>query len=64
MGQHEPVRIVDLWDVRLRMGTMRFGVWVTVAVGSVRIAYAFATWSPQTVRRWSRCSRSLWEARW
>jgi diguanylate cyclase (GGDEF)-like protein len=44
MGQHEPVRIVDLWDVRLRMGTVRFGVWVTVAVCSVGIAYAFATW--------------------
>jgi diguanylate cyclase (GGDEF)-like protein len=44
MGQHEPVRIVDLWEVRLRVGTVRFGVWITVAVCSVGIAYAFATW--------------------
>ena len=44
MGRHEGVRIVDLWDVRLRVGTVRFGVWVTVAVCSVGIAYALATW--------------------
>ncbi|HKR99144.1 MAG TPA: HD domain-containing phosphohydrolase [Candidatus Dormibacteraeota bacterium] len=44
MGQHEPVRIVDLWDVRLRVGTVRFGVWITVAICSVGVGYAFATW--------------------
>jgi diguanylate cyclase (GGDEF)-like protein len=44
MGQHEPVRIVDLWDVRLRMGTVRFGVWITIAVCSVGSVYCFATW--------------------
>jgi len=50
MGQHEPVRIVDLSDVRLRVGTVRFGVWVTAAVCSVGIAYASATWqSPHRV---------------
>jgi diguanylate cyclase (GGDEF)-like protein len=44
MDQHEPVRIVDLWDVRLRVGTVRFGVWVTIAMGGCGLAYALATW--------------------
>ena len=44
MGQHQPVRIVDLWDVRLRMGTVRFGVWITIAVCSVGSVYCFASW--------------------
>jgi diguanylate cyclase (GGDEF)-like protein/putative nucleotidyltransferase with HDIG domain len=44
MGQHEPVRIVDLWDVRLRMATVRFGVWVTIAVCSAGSAYCLFTW--------------------
>ena len=44
MGQHQPVRIVDLWDVRLRVGTVRFGVWITIAVCSVGSIYCFASW--------------------
>ena len=44
MGQQEPVRIVDLWDVRLRMATVRFGVWVTIAVCSVGGGYCLFTW--------------------
>jgi len=44
MSQLEPVRIVDLWDVRLRMATIRFGVWVSIAVCSVGSAYCFFTW--------------------
>lgn len=44
MDQHEPVRIVDLWDVRLRTGTVRFGVWITIAVCSVGMVYCGATW--------------------
>jgi diguanylate cyclase (GGDEF)-like protein len=43
MGQHQPVRIVDVSDVRLRVGTVRFGVWITVAVSSCGVAYCFAS---------------------
>jgi diguanylate cyclase (GGDEF)-like protein/putative nucleotidyltransferase with HDIG domain len=44
MDQHEPVRIVDLWDVRLRMATVRFGVWITVAICGAGSFYCAATW--------------------
>ncbi|HEX6459938.1 MAG TPA: HD domain-containing phosphohydrolase [Thermoleophilaceae bacterium] len=44
MGQQQPVRIVDLWDVRLRMATVRFGVWITVAVCAAGSFYSVATW--------------------
>jgi diguanylate cyclase (GGDEF)-like protein len=44
MSQLEPVRIVDLWDVRLRMATVRFGVWVTLAICSFGGAYCLFTW--------------------
>ena len=44
MGQQQPVRIVDLWDVRLRMATVRFGVWVTIAICSAGVLYCLATW--------------------
>ncbi|MFL5826890.1 MAG: diguanylate cyclase [Thermoleophilaceae bacterium] len=40
-----PARIVDVSDVRFRVGTIRIGVWVTLAVCSVGIAYAVATWN-------------------
>ncbi len=44
MGQQQPVRIVDLWDVRLRMATVRFGVWITVAICGAGTLYCVATW--------------------
>jgi diguanylate cyclase (GGDEF)-like protein len=43
MSQREPVRIVDLWDIRLRVGTVRFGVWTTVPLCSLGIAYCLAS---------------------
>lgn len=47
MGHGQPVRIVDLWDVRLRMATVRFGVWVTIAICSVGSVYCFASWQDE-----------------
>lgn len=44
MGQQQPVRVVDLWDVRLRMATVRFGVWITVAICSAGVVYCLTTW--------------------
>src|SRR5206468_4387617 len=45
MDPHRPVQTVDLWDVRLRAGTVRFAVWITIAVCSIAAAYLFATWT-------------------
>ncbi len=44
MDHHQPVRIIDLSDVRLRVGTVRFGVWITVAICSFGVAYCLASW--------------------
>ncbi|HEX8856402.1 MAG TPA: GGDEF domain-containing protein [Thermoleophilaceae bacterium] len=38
-------RIVDVSDVRFRVGTIKIGVGITLAVCSVGIAYAIATWN-------------------
>jgi diguanylate cyclase (GGDEF)-like protein len=45
MDQHRPVRVVDLSDVRLRVATVRSGVWITVAVCTFGVAYCLASWS-------------------
>jgi diguanylate cyclase (GGDEF)-like protein len=44
MGDAQPVRIVDLWDIRLRVGTVRFGVWTTVALCVAGIGYCALSW--------------------
>jgi diguanylate cyclase (GGDEF)-like protein/putative nucleotidyltransferase with HDIG domain len=44
MDPHRPVSTVDLWDVRLRASTVRFAVWITIAVCSVSAVYLFSTW--------------------
>jgi diguanylate cyclase (GGDEF)-like protein/putative nucleotidyltransferase with HDIG domain len=36
---------VDLWDIRLRATTVRFAVWITIAVCSISVVYVAATWS-------------------
>lgn len=41
----QPVRVADLSEVRLRTATVRFGVWITIAVSSGGIGYALATLS-------------------
>jgi diguanylate cyclase (GGDEF)-like protein/putative nucleotidyltransferase with HDIG domain len=45
MDQLQPVRIVDLSYVRLRVATVRFGVWITVAVCTCAVVYCLASWS-------------------
>jgi diguanylate cyclase (GGDEF)-like protein/putative nucleotidyltransferase with HDIG domain len=45
MDQQRPVPSVDLWDVRVRASTVRFAVWITIAVCSFSAVYLFATWS-------------------
>ncbi len=45
MDQQRPVQSVDLWDVRLRASTVRFAVWITIAVCSFSALYVLTTWS-------------------
>ena len=45
MDQQRPLQSVDLWDVRLRASTVRFAVWITIAVCTFSALYIFATWS-------------------
>src|SRR5919201_1434673 len=45
MDQQRAVQSVDLWDVRIRASTVRFAVWITIAVCSFAALYVFATWS-------------------
>jgi diguanylate cyclase (GGDEF)-like protein/putative nucleotidyltransferase with HDIG domain len=44
MDRQRPIQTVDLWDVRLRATTVRFAVWITIAVCSISFGYVFATW--------------------
>ena len=44
MDQQRAVQSVDLWDVRLRASTVRFAVWITIAVCSFAAVYLFASW--------------------
>jgi diguanylate cyclase (GGDEF)-like protein/putative nucleotidyltransferase with HDIG domain len=45
MDPHEQAQSVDLWDIRLRATTVRFAVWITIAVCSISVVYVAATWS-------------------
>ena len=46
----DPRRPIQTVDVRLRATTVRFAVWITIAVCSISLVYAFATWdSPNRV---------------
>jgi uncharacterized integral membrane protein len=45
MDQDRPVRMIDLSDVRIRVATVRFGIWSTLLVCGVGVAYCFASWS-------------------
>src|SRR5436190_12600425 len=45
MDPQRPVPTVDLWDVRLRASTVRFAVWLTIAVCSMSAAYLFVSWT-------------------
>jgi len=45
MDPQRPVQTVDLWDVRLRASTVRFAVWITIAVCSISAVYLFSTWT-------------------
>ncbi|HEY7632180.1 MAG TPA: HD domain-containing phosphohydrolase [Thermoleophilaceae bacterium] len=44
MGEQQPVRIIDLWDVRIRVGTVRFGVWTTIALCTSGVIYCLLSW--------------------
>src|SRR5262245_8808341 len=44
MGEQQPVRIIDRWDVRIRVGTVRFGVWTTIALCIAGTAYCLLSW--------------------
>jgi diguanylate cyclase (GGDEF)-like protein len=45
MDPQRPIRIVDLSDIRIRVATVRFGIWTTAGVCGFGIAYCFASWS-------------------